>query len=260
MRIVRSSQGFTLVEVMVALLLLGVVLTTGSMVFVAGQNLFALTSAQSDLQTNAGLTLQRVSFELQNSGRDASDALRVSIDDNAGTNSTDILRFAVPLCTCGTAITTTDGDVNHWGAPLIWGQNGCGEDYTIDSNNKVTVCHLPPGNPTNTSTLSVNVNALKAHLAHGDYIGECDACDPDSYTNKAIEYSIDADNQLIRKVLNASGTAINSVIMARQITGFQAAIDTTTDTVLLTIQVTGKGAQGRPMAITNSTKVLLRNR
>lgn len=38
---------------------------------------------------------------------------------------------------------------------------------------KVTLCHFPPGSPENPSTLSVAESALGAHLAHGDYEGEC---------------------------------------------------------------------------------------
>jgi hypothetical protein len=39
--------------------------------------------------------------------------------------------------------------------------------------NKVTVCHLPPGNTGNSQTICVSPEALPAHLAHGDYIGPC---------------------------------------------------------------------------------------
>ena len=38
---------------------------------------------------------------------------------------------------------------------------------------KVDVCHIPPGNEGNAHTLTINGNALKAHLAHGDTEGEC---------------------------------------------------------------------------------------
>jgi hypothetical protein len=41
---------------------------------------------------------------------------------------------------------------------------------------KVTICHAPPGNPANSHTISVNDNALQAHLAHGDRQGECCPC------------------------------------------------------------------------------------
>lgn len=37
----------------------------------------------------------------------------------------------------------------------------------------VTICHYPPGNPTNVQTITISVNALPAHLAHGDYVGSC---------------------------------------------------------------------------------------
>lgn len=40
-------------------------------------------------------------------------------------------------------------------------------------NNKVLVCHVPPGNPGNAHTICVSYNAVAAHLAHGDYLGEC---------------------------------------------------------------------------------------
>jgi hypothetical protein len=39
---------------------------------------------------------------------------------------------------------------------------------------KVFICHLPPGNPLNAKTLRLPEAALKAHLAHGDYLGECE--------------------------------------------------------------------------------------
>jgi hypothetical protein len=42
---------------------------------------------------------------------------------------------------------------------------------------KITICHVPPGNPNNRHTIEVSMNALSAHLAHGDYIGSCDEND-----------------------------------------------------------------------------------
>lgn len=43
-----------------------------------------------------------------------------------------------------------------------------------DSQGKVDVCHIPPGNPANAHTINVSVNAVPAHLAHGDFLGACD--------------------------------------------------------------------------------------
>ena len=37
----------------------------------------------------------------------------------------------------------------------------------------VTLCHLPPENPSNAQTIVVGQAAVAAHLAHGDYLGEC---------------------------------------------------------------------------------------
>jgi hypothetical protein len=40
---------------------------------------------------------------------------------------------------------------------------------------KVTVCHVPPGNPSNAHTIAIGGGALAAHLAHGDAEGTCAA-------------------------------------------------------------------------------------
>ena len=39
---------------------------------------------------------------------------------------------------------------------------------------QITICHRPPGNPENPQTITISINALQAHLAHGDTIGPCD--------------------------------------------------------------------------------------
>ena len=39
---------------------------------------------------------------------------------------------------------------------------------------KVLICHIPPGNPSNPHTLSVGERAVDAHLAHGDALGSCE--------------------------------------------------------------------------------------
>lgn len=40
-------------------------------------------------------------------------------------------------------------------------------------NEKITICHLPPGNPDNARTISIKENAWAAHQAHGDSQGPC---------------------------------------------------------------------------------------
>lgn len=54
-----------------------------------------------------------------------------------------------------------------------------------DGNVKVTICHIPPDDPSNFHTITVNQNALSSHLMnHGDLEGACgtfceDLCDDD---------------------------------------------------------------------------------
>jgi hypothetical protein len=46
-----------------------------------------------------------------------------------------------------------------------------------DAKSSVCICHYPPGNPDNAHTICVGAPAVKAHLKHGDTIGECNlAC------------------------------------------------------------------------------------
>jgi len=42
------------------------------------------------------------------------------------------------------------------------------------SDKKVNVCHIPPGNSDNAHTITISINALRAHFAHGDYLDECE--------------------------------------------------------------------------------------
>ncbi|ATX78959.1 hypothetical protein Ga0123461_0522 [Mariprofundus aestuarium] len=64
---------------------------------------------------------------------------------------------------------------------------------------KVTICHIPPGNPSNTQTLSVGESAVAAHLAeHGDYLGACGSAvtnDNDNASNSNDNASNNNDNE-----------------------------------------------------------------
>ena len=44
---------------------------------------------------------------------------------------------------------------------------GIGASLAV-GNDKVDICHIPPGNPDNAHMINVSVNAIPAHLAHGD--------------------------------------------------------------------------------------------
>lgn len=57
-------------------------------------------------------------------------------------------------------------------------ENNNDKDQTKDSKeakeDKVTICHKPPGNTANTQTLILPLSAVQAHLDHGDAIGFCE--------------------------------------------------------------------------------------
>ncbi len=43
-----------------------------------------------------------------------------------------------------------------------------------DGQGKITICHVPPGNPANAHSLTVSVNGWNGHQRHkGDYAGPC---------------------------------------------------------------------------------------
>ena len=42
-----------------------------------------------------------------------------------------------------------------------------------DSPPKITICHRPPGNPSNVQTIEISPSAWNAHEAHGDSLGAC---------------------------------------------------------------------------------------
>jgi len=54
-----------------------------------------------------------------------------------------------------------------------------GDDGDHGKKDKITICHIPPGNPDNAHTISVSGNAKNAHLAHGDTLEECPDGDED---------------------------------------------------------------------------------
>ena len=263
MHIGKFNGGFTMVEVLVITLLMTIILASGSLLFIAGQNAFSLTAARADIQENARRTLEKISLEVQQSGRDSGNNLMVTVLDGAGVNGTDILRFSIPLCVCGTSPITGAGNVNHWGAPLKWGQPGCGATYSTNAQGKVNVCHYPPGNPNNPQNLSVAPDAVKAHLAHGDFLGTCGTCDPNNYTNRTIEYLMDSSGRLLRRVINTNNgnAVINSVVFAQRLTDFQLDLDTTGQKAVVTTTVTlsETASENRKITMTNSMAAILRN-
>lgn len=96
--------------------------------------------------------------------------------------------FATPalvaaLCTLlvsGCGGSPRPDDDSSLGDPQTGGLEGASDsEEGVLGFTKVTVCHIPPGNPANAHTIVVGVPAVKAHLKHGDTLGACDS-EPDA--------------------------------------------------------------------------------
>lgn len=70
-----------------------------------------------------------------------------------------------------------------------------------DNGNKVTICHVPPGNPENAHSITINVNALDAHLAHGDTIGDCDGSSGNIYYTTFHNHVGETTNPTIEQIM-----------------------------------------------------------
>jgi hypothetical protein len=63
------------------------------------------------------------------------------------------------------------------------GDDECDKDKDKDKckddkkNEKVPICHVPPGNPDNVHLITISENAVNAHLAHGDFFPDHGKCD-----------------------------------------------------------------------------------
>jgi len=88
----------------------------------------------------------------------------LAVIDNSSDTDTDDVEIMVNEIHDG-----SDGDGS--------GDDGSGDDGPKGNDNdgerKVTVCHVPPGNPDNSHTIRIGEPAVLAHVAHGDTIGSC---------------------------------------------------------------------------------------
>jgi hypothetical protein len=82
------------------------------------------------------------------------------------------------------------------GAPVCNGVCPEGQACVVseeDGDKRVTICHVPPGNPDNAQTLVVGAPAVPAHLAHGDHLGPCEDGESGGQGNEGSE--VDCEKQ-----------------------------------------------------------------
>jgi PKD repeat protein len=73
-----------------------------------------------------------------------------------------------------------------------------------NSNNKVTICHIPPGNPANAHTITISENAAPAHIHnHSDTMGPC----PNTPPPPAMSCEDALASGLLTGSVSADGTA-----------------------------------------------------
>ncbi|KAG7372703.1 SMP-30/gluconolaconase/LRE-like domain containing protein [Nitzschia inconspicua] len=104
---------------------------------------------------------------------------------------------------------------------------------------KVEICHIPPGNPQNSHTITVSQNAVKAHLAHGDTLGPCKEgpCDLKTYTlsedfNEGSSVNVGSTQVPDQLQLDNSATPFNFIWVAASSRGTVIKVDTNTGDIL----------------------------
>lgn len=127
-----SHKGFTLIEIMVVITILSLIIMGVYTVLQIGQRSWFDTEASIQIQQSVRQMLQRITQELQKSGRDKDGILQVTVFDGTGVNNTDIIRFSIPVvCESTASIIDTNGDVAYWRAPLTW---GCTDSSCMDAD------------------------------------------------------------------------------------------------------------------------------
>ena len=81
-----------------------------------------------------------------------------------------------PLLLVVVALTAAAGSIFFTATlPAAYADDLTEEDIlSLQDPKKVTICHIPPGNPDNRHTITIGAPAVAAHVVeHGDYIGPC---------------------------------------------------------------------------------------
>jgi len=253
-----SKKGVTLIELMVATGIFLFISAASFLVLHVGKIVWSTTDARINITQNLRLTLERISRELQESGEDETGVLQVTVMDGLGNDGTDIIRFSIPMCPCGISVLNQNGDIAVWGAPFTWRETECHKDPPLETNGKVKICHIPPGNPGNPQNLEVSVSSLNAHLAHGDYVGECGTCVINDY--KYIEFRQSTDNRVLRRVLDSGFSIVREDVFAFNISDLQASISVDQKVVTLTVSALSSSNQHQQVNLTRSQNVYLRNK
>jgi len=81
----------------------------------------------------------------------------------------------------------------------------------LNEGGKITVCHYPPGNPSNVQTISISESAWPAHEAHGDSRGTCEGDDPIVLDFKSCDDLTAGQNLFDVSSSTSNGSVIHSL-------------------------------------------------
>jgi len=83
------------------------------------------------------------------------------------------------------------------------GEDEEGEEHEEKrGKDKITICHIPPGNPNKAKTVKIAEPALEAHLAHGDNVGECEDEEDDEDDEDEDEEEEEEDEDTVAPVIS----------------------------------------------------------
>jgi len=141
-----------------------------------------LSGKQVDILSPTNVNATFIAPEVSSSGEILEFSLAV-VDDSSGTDTDDVR-------------ITVNGDDDQSGG------GGSGDDPPVDEGldekdgkNKVTICHIPPGNPENAHLITVGEPAVLAHIAHGDTLEEC----PDDLSGEGSDDNSKKGNQNVKE-------------------------------------------------------------
>lgn len=80
-------------------------------------------------------------------------------------------------------------------ADIDWNLNDFANRKHPKDNKKVTICHHPSGDNSNSVSINISENAVKAHLSHGDQIGNCTNDYSDRWSSNYIKSRENVYNQ-----------------------------------------------------------------
>jgi hypothetical protein len=119
---------------------------------------------------------------------------------------------------------TCDDTYEHWNRVVEVVEGG---DHNCKPKppKKITICHIPPGNPENAHTIEISESAWPAHRDnHGDYMGECRDTTPgpgDTTAECACDYDNDGKPD---RVYGATYTSVDGAYAVHYTAGSDSAI------------------------------------